>query len=77
MNEADFTLMKLSKAQDGDIVLIQSDEVDCDIIIKLQKRFREASGKNIYVVGMGPEDSIQLLNGEEARTFLRQLSDEK
>lgn len=72
LSEAD--LMKLSKAKDGDVIVVSSDAVDSRDIQKLADMIRKHTGKKIGVIGLPAGDTITLLEAHEARAILEYLA---
>jgi hypothetical protein len=74
MDLTDEQLLKLSKAKDGDVVVVSSDSATPDQLNTLGKEIRKRTGKNIFVIGLPAGDTITLLEAHEARTILEYLA---
>lgn len=72
LSEAD--LLKLSKAKDGDVVVVSSDVATPDDIHKIAETIRKQTGKKIGVIGLPAGDTITVLEAQEARTILEYLA---
>ena len=70
----DADLLKLSKAKDGDVVVISSDAASPDDIHKIAEVIRKHTGKKIGVIGLPAGDTITVLEAQEARTILEYLA---
>lgn len=70
----DADLLKLSKAKDGDVIVVSSDDANQAQIVELADRIRKHTGKKIGVIGLPSGDKITVLEASEARAVLEYLA---
>lgn len=56
--EAQLSLIKVSEASDGDILVIKSDEINQVAITLIKEHVRRMSGKRLIVIGISEDSDI-------------------
>ena len=78
LTDEQVTLLKLSKAKDGDFVVISSDErITPEDVHELRGAIMSISGKKLGVVWIPGDTTISMLEADEARATLEALASKK
>lgn len=77
MELSETTLLQLSRAKDGDVLVVKcrrEDMFNYEQINYLCRQLKAHCGKNIAVIGIDEDRDLQLLEASEARAILERLA---
>ena len=69
-----FSLIKLSQAKDGDLLVLKSDDVDENFLRYFREGLARVTKAKVAIVSIGKEDSIDLIPREDLKELLEKLS---